>query len=178
MPKINPIIPGTRYGRLIVLSSAEPRKGGKARANVICDCGNSAVMDCGNLRGSISTSCGCLNIERVRAANTKHGKKFAPIYHIWSSMLARCENPKNSSFKNYGGRGIQVCERWHSFEDFYADVGDPPDGRSLDRPDNMKGYGPDNWRWATRSEQSKNRRPFKLKRWGKVIDWKPRTESR
>ena len=91
----------------------------------------------------------------------KHGMEGTPIYCCWFRMLARCENPKDPGYKWYGGRGIKVCERWHDFRNFYADVGDRPDGLTLDRwPDNDGGYGPGNWRWASWQEQQNNRRPI------------------
>lgn len=83
------------------------------------------------------------------------------LYIAWHGMISRCENPKNAGYKNYGGREIKVCERWHDFENFLADVGERPDDKSLDRwPDNDGDYEPGNWRWATRKEQRANCRPW------------------
>lgn len=100
----------------------------------------------------------------------KHGMHNTRIYKIFYAMLSRCENPNNNAYKNYGGRGIKVCERWHKFENFYADVGDPPEGMTMDRwPDNDGDYEPSNFRWATYHEQHLNCRPrssgYNRQRW-------------
>ena len=86
-----------------------------------------------------------------------HGMSRTPIYGIWRSMLTRCYNPNFKFFNYYGGRGIGVCKRWQKFENFYADMGDRPEGKSLDRINNSKGYSPKNCKWSDAKEQSRNR---------------------
>jgi hypothetical protein len=89
-----------------------------------------------------------------------HGMHNTPTYRSWHSMQARCRYPSMPSYPKYGGRGIKVCERWARFENFLADMGVRPEGKSIDRIDNDGDYGPDNCRWATASEQQQNKRRF------------------
>jgi len=99
----------------------------------------------------------------LKHGHTKHGSKVSPTYATWRAMLARCENPKHPAFAHYGGRGIAVCEQWRAFENFLSDMGEKPIGTSLDRFPNRDGnYEPSNCRWATPTEQQRNRDDVKL----------------
>lgn len=144
---------GLRYGRLTVLGYLANRKW-----QCLCDCGNELPVIGDNL-GRNTRSCGCLQIERSSESSRTHGLSKSPEHGVWSTMLRRCDNPSQDSYKLYGDRGIDVCERWHSFENFYADMGQRPSPlHSLERIDNQKGYFPKNCRWATPAEQSRNKR--------------------
>ena len=95
---------------------------------------------------------------------SSHGMSKTPIYRIWNQMIQRCENPKCKDYKNYGGRGIKVCEHWHDFRNFYADIGKQPKGKWIDRwPDNNGNYEPRNVRWATPKQNNNNRRNHVVK---------------
>jgi hypothetical protein len=133
-----------------------------------CVCGLEKDVPGGHLRRSHkpSKSCGCMQRELCSNAKTRHGharhrtKSITGTYWSWQAMNARVRNPSSTSFKNYGGRGITICERWELFENFLADMGSRPDGLSLDRYPNPDGnYEPGNCRWATRQEQQKNKKP-------------------
>lgn len=127
-----------------------------------CECGNVTKVQSGSLKNGNTTSCGCLHKERVKEVRTKHGhsahSQESRTYNTWKTMLKRCQNPNYKDFNNYGGRGIIVCERWQSFENFLADMGERPEGKTLDRKENDKGYYPENCKWADWFEQANNRR--------------------
>lgn len=161
MRKLN-IQPGERYGRLTIVNellTVNKRRFFKCS----CDCGNMIEIHLERLRIGNTKSCGCLRRETTSASFTSHGERkgkgSSPEYRSWAGMMARCFNKKNARYKDYGGRGITVTERWNDFSNFLADMGRKPSSKhSLDRIDNNGNYEPSNCRWATWHEQKLNTR--------------------
>ena len=153
---------GKRFGRLTVLEIASKDKWGHYKWLCKCDCGNSIIVRGDNLKSNITASCGCLNKDLVKKRMTIHGKVKSVEYKCWSGIKARCLNENYPKYKNYGGRGITVCERWLKFENFYKDMGERQERLSLDRIDNNKGYCKENCRWATYTQQNRNKRNNKM----------------
>jgi hypothetical protein len=147
-----------KFGKLTVIERAENDSKGRTVWKCVCDCGGVKNVRATSLNQGLTRSCGCLA--------GKHGYRNTRIYTIWCRMKDRCFNKNNNRFHLYGGRGISVCEGWASdFMEFreWAINSGYSDDLSIDRIDNDGDYCPENCRWATVSQQNKNRRPYKLK---------------
>jgi hypothetical protein len=138
------------------IQSTEVRKGGFRMFSATCSYCNTQHL---RPKHNLESTYGCKPCALARSA---HGMVGTRVYNTWIGMKDRCNNPNHHSYPNYGGRGITVCEAWEAFQVFYADMGDPPVGTEIDRIDNNAGYSPDNCRWITRSENSRNRRTARL----------------
>ena len=149
---------GKRFGRLLVIERDGSNKHGQVKWLCRCDCGaEKHILGMCLSRGE-TQSCGCLHREITAKINATHGMANKPIYRIWRSMMDRCHLLTSQSYARYGGRGINVCERWKNFENFYADMGDKPHNKSLERLDVNGNYSPDNVVWADMKTQANNRR--------------------
>lgn len=148
---------GKRFARLVVIQDDGPFASSYRRVRVMCDCGVRKSVSLGHLINGATRSCGCLCLEtRTRHGHCKNRKR-SKEYDAWAAMLDRCYNQKNKRYARYGGRGITVCQRWHRFEHFLADMGLAPSGLTLERKDNRLGYDPLNCLWADYFAQNNNR---------------------
>lgn len=155
------VFPGDRFSRLVVLEQVESQHGFR-RYLCRCDCETVLAVAAASLRSGNTRSCGCLKLDELRRRATTHGGTTRglkhPLYDTWSHMRRRCRDATHPDYPNYGGRGITIDPCWDDFARFAADMGERPEGKTLDRIDNAGNYELGNCRWATMAEQSRNRR--------------------
>lgn len=187
---------GQRFGRLTVLERAKNDKLGRARWLCRCDCGKEKIVSGTNLRSGQTRSCGCLSKEmsvknglksRIGERSLKHGDFGSKLYGVWAGMKRRCQNPNTTYYKDYGGRGIKVCNEWQNYEAFkeWALESGYKEGLTIERIDVNGNYCPNNCKWIPLSAQNANKRNtiyikykgklFTIKETAQITGFKERT---
>lgn len=160
---MNRIQPGQRFNRLTFVRLAGRAPDKHLRGLWECDCGKSHFVIVSRVVNGYCQSCGCLSTETKPGLT--HGQTDSPTYSSWQAMKGRCLNPEHKDYPRWGAKGVTVCDRWLSFENFLADMGERPAGTSIDRWPNFRGnYEPGNCRWATPEQQARNRFDFTMVR--------------
>ncbi len=173
---------GKIFGDLVVIDDLGWVTHSESKVLTRCMCGVVKSVSVSCLKHGDTKSCGCRRVKLVRALKTTHGLTRSGAYRSWTAMRTRCFNPNAINYRDYGGRGVSICYRWESFENFYADMGPRPAGMSLDRIDNNGPYSPENCRWASTDEQHNNQRSshiitvngksLTLTQWSRLINMK------
>lgn len=148
---------GEKIGRLTVIDRVGSDKNKNALWRCLCDCGREVTVKGSELKKCHTRSCGCLQRDTVAARNRSHGMSKTAEYETWSGIIKRCDKTGRTDSHLYSDKGITVCDRWRSFENFIADMGPKPSSsHSIERNDSNKNYCPENCRWATATEQARN----------------------
>ena len=170
-------ISGSAFHSLTVVEFSHVDKRRNACWVCKCECGRVVVVSGASLKSGHTKSCGCFAVaksaETCRKRNTTHGKRYSGAYASWTGMLQRCLNPKNHKYKDYGARGIAICEKWKDFATFYSEMGERPDGTSIERLDVDGDYTTENCVWGTAEQQARNKRiPANCKTGVPGVYWK------